>query len=73
MLLEKLIYLRMYVEASIDFPEEELDFLQDKKIHIMGFYTPKIKKLTDNMRLFTRCHKKQEFQRINIQQITQFY
>ena len=32
-LLEKLIYLRMYVEASIDFPEEELDFLQDKKIH----------------------------------------
>ncbi|MCL4122470.1 UNVERIFIED_CONTAM: hypothetical protein GTU68_040694 [Idotea baltica] len=32
-LLEKLIYLRMYVEASIDFPEEEIDFLQDKKIH----------------------------------------
>ncbi|ASG67504.1 tRNA modification GTPase MnmE [Francisella halioticida] len=32
-LLEKLIYLRMYVEASIDFPEEEIDFLEDIKIH----------------------------------------
>lgn len=32
-LLERLIYLRMYVEASIDFPEEEIDFLEDKKIH----------------------------------------
>ncbi|MDE4994404.1 tRNA uridine-5-carboxymethylaminomethyl(34) synthesis GTPase MnmE, partial [Francisella tularensis subsp. holarctica] len=32
-LLEKLIYLRMYVEASIDFPEEELNFLEDQKIH----------------------------------------
>ena len=33
-LLEKLIYLRMYVEASIDFPEEEINFLEDKVIHI---------------------------------------
>lgn len=32
-LLEKLIYLRMYVEASIDFPEEEINFLEDTKIH----------------------------------------
>ncbi|AJC48841.1 tRNA uridine-5-carboxymethylaminomethyl(34) synthesis GTPase MnmE [Allofrancisella guangzhouensis] len=32
-LLEKLIYLRMYVEASIDFPEEEINFLEDLKIH----------------------------------------
>lgn len=32
-LLEKLIYLRMYVEASIDFPEEEIDFLQDAIVH----------------------------------------
>ncbi|APC94893.1 tRNA uridine-5-carboxymethylaminomethyl(34) synthesis GTPase MnmE [Francisella tularensis subsp. novicida] len=32
-LLEKLIYLRMYVEASIDFPEEEINFLEDQKIH----------------------------------------
>jgi tRNA modification GTPase len=26
------IHLRMYVEAAIDFPEEEIDFLADKKI-----------------------------------------
>lgn len=31
-LVEKLIQLRMYVEAAIDFPEEEIDFLADKKI-----------------------------------------
>jgi len=27
-----IIHLRMYVEAAIDFPEEEIDFLADKKI-----------------------------------------
>ena len=31
-LLEVLIRLRMYVEAAIDFPEEEIDFLQDEQI-----------------------------------------
>lgn len=31
-LLEKLIKLRMHVEAAIDFPEEELDFLKDDRI-----------------------------------------
>ncbi len=31
-LLEALIQLRMYVEAAIDFPEEEIDFLQDEQI-----------------------------------------
>ena len=31
-LLEKLIQLRMYVEAAIDFPEEEVDFLHDEQI-----------------------------------------
>ena len=31
-LLKELIYLRMYVEAAIDFPEEEIDFLADQKI-----------------------------------------
>jgi len=31
-LLESLIHLRIYVEASIDFPEEEVDFLSDGKI-----------------------------------------
>jgi len=31
-LLKELIWLRMYVEAAIDFPEEEIDFLADEKI-----------------------------------------
>ncbi len=31
-LLDALIQLRMYVEAAIDFPEEEIDFLQDEQI-----------------------------------------
>jgi tRNA modification GTPase len=31
-LVEKLVKLRMYVEAAIDFPEEEVDFLADKTI-----------------------------------------
>lgn len=31
-LVEQLILLRMYVEAAIDFPEEEIDFLADAKI-----------------------------------------
>lgn len=29
---EQLIYLRLYVEAAIDFPEEEIDFLNDGKV-----------------------------------------
>lgn len=31
-LVEELVRLRTYVEAAIDFPEEEIDFLSDKKI-----------------------------------------
>ena len=31
-LLAELIHLRMYVEAAIDFPEEEIDFLADEKV-----------------------------------------
>lgn len=31
-LVEQLISLRMYVEAAIDFPEEEIDFLSDGKV-----------------------------------------
>jgi tRNA modification GTPase len=31
-LVESIIHLRMYVEAAIDFPEEEIDFLADKKV-----------------------------------------
>ncbi|MBD3609705.1 MAG: tRNA uridine-5-carboxymethylaminomethyl(34) synthesis GTPase MnmE, partial [Gammaproteobacteria bacterium] len=33
-LVEQLIHLRMYVEAAIDFPEEEVDFLADEKIKL---------------------------------------
>ena len=32
-LVEALTQLRMYVEAAIDFPEEEIDFLADDKVH----------------------------------------
>ncbi len=32
LLVEKVIYLRMYVEAAIDFPDEEIDFLADDKV-----------------------------------------
>jgi len=32
-LVENMIQLRIYVEAAIDFPEEEIDFLADKKLH----------------------------------------
>ncbi len=31
-LCDKIIHLRMYVEAAIDFPEEEIDFLNDGKV-----------------------------------------
>lgn len=31
-LVEKIIHLRMYVEAAIDFPDEEIDFLSDGKV-----------------------------------------
>ena len=31
-LVDQVIHLRMYVEAAIDFPEEEIDFLADEKI-----------------------------------------
>lgn len=34
-LLEQLIHLRTYVEAAIDFPEEEIDFLSDGKVTAM--------------------------------------
>lgn len=31
---EQLVWLRMYVEAAIDFPEEEIDFLTDEKLEL---------------------------------------
>ncbi|SBT17813.1 tRNA modification GTPase MnmE [Marinomonas gallaica] len=33
-LVEALIYLRIYVEAAIDFPEEEIDFIGDGKVAV---------------------------------------
>lgn len=33
-LVERLIHLRIYVEAAIDFPEEEIDFLADGKVKL---------------------------------------
>ncbi len=42
-LVEKAIYLRMYVEAAIDFPEEEIDFLADDKV------VNKLKLLTEDL------------------------
>ncbi|MDH5299761.1 MAG: tRNA uridine-5-carboxymethylaminomethyl(34) synthesis GTPase MnmE [Gammaproteobacteria bacterium] len=35
-LVEQLIYLRMYVESAIDFPEEEIDFLSDGEVERMS-------------------------------------
>ncbi|MCW8409074.1 tRNA uridine-5-carboxymethylaminomethyl(34) synthesis GTPase MnmE [Legionella sp. PATHC035] len=32
---EKIIHLRLYVEAAIDFPEEEIDFLNDGKVALL--------------------------------------
>ena len=33
---EQIVHLRMYVEAAIDFPEEEIDFLSDGKVKRMA-------------------------------------
>lgn len=33
-LVEQLLHLRMYVEAALDFPEEEIDFLADKTVSV---------------------------------------
>jgi len=35
-LVEQVTFLRIYVEAAIDFPEEEIDFLKDEKINEMS-------------------------------------
>lgn len=34
-IVDKIIHLRMYVESTIDFPEEEIDFLSDGKVEAM--------------------------------------
>lgn len=47
-LLQELIALRMYVESAIDFPEEELDFLNEGHIHT------RLLKLTQRLEAITR-------------------
>ena len=42
-LVEEMIQLRIYVEAAIDFPEEEIDFLADKKLR------DNLQRLTENL------------------------
>jgi tRNA modification GTPase len=42
-LIEELIHLRVYIEAAIDFPEEEIDFLADHPV------IQKIQKIIDNL------------------------
>jgi tRNA modification GTPase len=42
-LIEQLIHLRVYIEAAIDFPEEEIDFLADHPV------TQKIQKIIDSL------------------------
>ncbi len=32
-LLDSLIHIRLYIEAALDFPEEEIDFLSDQQLH----------------------------------------
>lgn len=47
-LVESLIHLRIYVEASIDFPEEEIDFLADGKV------SADLQQIIDNLRAVTK-------------------
>lgn len=43
---EELIYLRLYVEAAIDFPEEEIDFLNDGKVaHLLQAILDKLNEI----------------------------
>ncbi|RMH47618.1 MAG: tRNA uridine-5-carboxymethylaminomethyl(34) synthesis GTPase MnmE [Gammaproteobacteria bacterium] len=48
-LLESLIALRMYIEAAIDFPEEEIDFLSDQSLH------QRVDALLDEVRQTLQC------------------
>ena len=50
-LVERVIKLRIYVEAAIDFPEEEIDFLADKQINgeLIGI-TKQLQSLLENTR-----------------------
>lgn len=51
-LLEKLIQLRIYVEAAIDFPEEEIDFISDGKVSAdLRAIQSDLSDLTENARI----------------------
>lgn len=50
-LVEQVIQLRMYVEAAIDFPEEEIDFLSDGKV------AGDLKRITDRLSIIQRQAK----------------
>lgn len=50
-LVDELIYVRMYVEAAIDFPEEEVDFLSDGKLQTqLQALAENLQSLLDNAR-----------------------
>ncbi|TQV71065.1 tRNA uridine-5-carboxymethylaminomethyl(34) synthesis GTPase MnmE [Aliikangiella marina] len=51
-IVEKVVYLRMYVEAAIDFPDEEIDFLADDKV------TSQLKEIQELVdKLLTNAHQ----------------
>ncbi len=59
-LVDALIQLRMYIEASIDFPEEEIDFLADERIketlENLTHQVQEIEKNRQTRRPFARRH-----------------
>lgn len=57
---EKIIYVRMYVEAAIDFTDEEIDFLADEKI------SSALKKILDDLKEIQRKAKQGSFLREGI-------
>ena len=60
-LLEKLIQLRTYVEASLDFPEEEIDFIKDGQIK------EKIESLAISIQEITKTAKQGKLLREGVQ------
>ncbi len=51
-LVDQLIHLRMYVEAAIDFPEEEIDFLSDGKVSAdLHFLSDKLEHVQNSARI----------------------
>ncbi len=57
-LVERVIRLRTYIEAAIDFPEEEIDFLADKQItRELGEITRQLQLLLENTRQGCLLHE----------------